>query len=50
MAKCEEIDVVYIGTPNSCHKEQVKLFLESGKHVLCEKPLGVNEQEVLEMV
>lgn len=50
MAKCDDVDVIYIGTPHICHLENVKLFLESGKHVVCEKPLGVNAGETIEMV
>ncbi len=39
MAKSSEIDAVYIASPNKFHFEQSKLFLENGKHVICEKPL-----------
>ena len=36
------VDLVYIGTPNSHHYEHVRLCLEHGKHVLCEKPFTAN--------
>ncbi len=39
MAKSTEIDAVYIASPNKFHFEQSLLFLENGKHVICEKPL-----------
>ncbi len=39
MAKSDEIDAVYIASPNKFHFEQSRLFLENGKHVICEKPL-----------
>lgn len=39
MAKSDETDAVYIASPNKFHFEQSKLFLENGKHVICEKPL-----------
>lgn len=40
-----EIDVVYIATPVECHYEQVKMSLQSGKNVLCEKPLTFSPDE-----
>ena len=39
MAKSDTIDMVYIASPNRLHMQQAALFLENGKHVLCEKPL-----------
>lgn len=35
----EDIDLVYVASPNSIHYEQSKQALLAGKHVLCEKPL-----------
>jgi len=35
-----EIDLVDVGTPNHLHREQAVAALESGKHVVCEKPLA----------
>jgi len=43
---CEEVDVIYIATPHHAHKEWSLAAIEHGKHVLCEKPLGVNTQIV----
>lgn len=44
-----EIDVVYIATPHNLHSQNTRMALNAGKHVLCEKPIGVNLQEVNEM-
>lgn len=45
-----EIDVIYIATPHNLHLENTLLALENNKHVLCEKPLGVNANEVNQMI
>uniref|UniRef100_H2ZJX9 Trans-1,2-dihydrobenzene-1,2-diol dehydrogenase n=1 Tax=Ciona savignyi TaxID=51511 RepID=H2ZJX9_CIOSA len=45
LAENPEIDVVYIGAVNTQHYNVAKLMMESGKHVLCEKPLCVNSAE-----
>ena len=45
-----QIEVVYISLANHQHLEWVTKSLEAGKHVLCEKPLGVNAIEVQAMI
>lgn len=47
---CDEVDVVYIATPHTGHMKWAIKAMQSGKHVLCEKPLGVNLIEVQQMI
>ncbi|HCG77464.1 MAG: gfo/Idh/MocA family oxidoreductase [bacterium (Candidatus Ratteibacteria) CG_4_10_14_3_um_filter_41_18] len=46
----KEIDAVVICTPNVFHKEQSVAALQSGKHVLCEKPVALNSKETGEIL
>ncbi|XP_033110385.1 trans-1,2-dihydrobenzene-1,2-diol dehydrogenase-like [Anneissia japonica] len=49
LAMSEKVDIIYIGSINSQHLSLCKLFLNHGKPVLCEKPLGLNADEVKEI-
>ncbi|PRR79791.1 Gfo/Idh/MocA family protein [Clostridium vincentii] len=50
MASCEEIDAIYIASPNFMHASQAITCLENGKHVLCEKAFASNSKEVKKMI
>jgi len=45
----EEVELVYIATPHSHHYRHMKMCLEAGKHVLCEKSFTVNEKQAKEI-
>ncbi|SFE22506.1 Predicted dehydrogenase [Lentibacillus persicus] len=45
MAAAEELDAVYIASPNTLHFDHVLTFLEHKKHVICEKPIFSNLKE-----
>lgn len=45
----KSITAVYVASPNFVHYEQVIKLLNGKKHVLCEKPLGINSTEIEQM-
>lgn len=46
----DDIDAVYIATPVFTHVPLTKQAADAGKHVLCEKPLGLDSRQALEVV
>lgn len=50
MAESDEIEGVYIASPNSLHAEQSMIFLKRGKAVLCEKPSASNKRELEKVI
>ncbi len=46
IATAEDIDGVYIASPNALHYEQALLMLQHKKHVLCEKTITTNAKEL----
>lgn len=45
-----DCDAIYVATPVHAHCAQVVAAAEAGKHVLCEKPLGLDEAEAQRMI
>jgi len=50
LCRAPEIDAIFVATPNGSHLNDVLLAIESGKPVLCEKPMAMNAAECREMV
>lgn len=49
MAKSDQIDAVYIASPNSLHFKQAMLMVQNKKHVIMEKPAVISEEEFLKL-
>ncbi len=45
-----DLDVVHVLTPNNCHSPITVDALESGKHVMCEKPMATSSAEAQKML
>jgi predicted dehydrogenase len=46
----KDVDAVFIATPPHLHSEMAVAALKAGKHVYCEKPIGVTAEQVRELV
>jgi predicted dehydrogenase len=50
LAADDGVDVVYVATPHSAHREASGICLEAGRAVLCEKAFTINSREAQELV
>jgi myo-inositol 2-dehydrogenase/D-chiro-inositol 1-dehydrogenase/scyllo-inositol 2-dehydrogenase (NAD+) len=46
----KDIDAVVVVTPTALHRNIVCAAADAKKHILCEKPMAMNEQECLDMI
>lgn len=44
-----EVEIVYIATPNNLHKAEIEEALNNSKHVLCEKPITLNPNDAISL-
>lgn len=44
----DQVDIVYIATPHNTHIQYLREALKAGKHVLCEKAVTLNTEELKE--
>jgi 1,5-anhydro-D-fructose reductase (1,5-anhydro-D-mannitol-forming) len=50
LARCPDVDAVFVATPDALHLADVTTALRAGKPVLCEKPIAMNVAEVEQMI
>ena len=46
----KNVDIVYIGTPHTMHKQNCLDAIHAGKNVLSEKPFTINERDAQEVI
>ena len=46
----KKVEAIYIATPHPMHKEWAIKAAESGKHILCEKPMALNTDDTIEII
>ena len=49
-ALCAAVDVVVVASPDALHGEHVRVAIDAGRHVLCEKPLTRTAEEAAALV
>lgn len=50
LVACDQVDAVYVASPNFLHHDQALACIRAGKHVLVEKPFAGNAREAAEML
>ncbi|KRT81047.1 hypothetical protein AMK59_6050 [Oryctes borbonicus] len=50
LALDNDINIIYVGAIHPKHYSITKMMLENGKHVLCEKPFTMNENQTRELL
>ncbi|HUS18702.1 MAG TPA: Gfo/Idh/MocA family oxidoreductase, partial [Terriglobales bacterium] len=50
MCRSEEVDAIFVASPDALHLADVLTAFSHGKHVLCEKPMAMNADECRQMI
>mmetsp|Transcript_3407 Transcript_3407/g.9853 ORF Transcript_3407/g.9853 Transcript_3407/m.9853 type:complete len:453 (+) Transcript_3407:122-1480(+) len=50
LADDKEVDIVYVANLHPQHRETAIMFMNAGKHVLCEKPIALNATQTADMI
>jgi predicted dehydrogenase len=50
LAADPDTDVIHVASPNHVHGDQVRIVLDAGKHVVCEKPLALDSADTADLL
>mgnify|MGYP003416182749 CR=1 FL=1 len=50
LAEDPDVELVYVATPHSFHYEHIRMCLEHGKNVLCEKSFTLDASQASELI
>jgi predicted dehydrogenase len=50
LAKDPELEIIYVASPHTFHREHTMLCLKNNKNVICEKAFALNYKQVAEMI
>ncbi len=50
LTQADDIDVIFVATPATVHRDNALLCLHNRKHILCEKPFTINAKEAREVL
>jgi dihydrodiol dehydrogenase / D-xylose 1-dehydrogenase (NADP) len=50
LVKDPNVDIIYVATPHSHHYQNVRLCLEAGKNVICEKAFTTNAKQLEQLI
>jgi len=49
LVELDDVDIIYVATPHKSHLEHAAMSMDAGKHVLIEKPIGLNAAQAREI-
>lgn len=49
LVELDDVDIIYVATPHKSHLEHAVMAMDAGKHVLIEKPIGLNAAQAREI-
>ncbi|HEX6879813.1 MAG TPA: Gfo/Idh/MocA family oxidoreductase, partial [Terriglobales bacterium] len=50
LCRCNDVDAIFVASPDSLHLQDVLTAAQHRKHILCEKPMAMNTEQAVQMV